>query len=242
MDFLKAKIFIDKINREFTRLSKDPENIVRLDVDIMAAHVRELYEALYSEEVAVPKAEPAHTRKHHTTHHTQPAPPPVEAPPAPRQEPAAPAPAPPPPVVPVAPPAPPAPVVETPPAPAPPPPMPEPAPATPPAPVSSVAPGEYEALFEEKQARELSEKLSETPITDLKKSIALNDRLLLTRELFAGDGQAFEQTIQALNSFSHFSEARAYLIENCIVRYMWMDKKRLEEAKAFVKLVRRRYK
>ncbi|MBK8426713.1 MAG: hypothetical protein IPL27_12410 [Lewinellaceae bacterium] len=39
-------------------------------------------------------------------------------------------------------------------------------------------PSGVEVLFEEKQAKELSDKLSELPIADLKKAIALNDRLL----------------------------------------------------------------
>ena len=99
-----------------------------------------------------------------------------------------------------------------------------------------------EVLFEERQAKELSDKLSELPIADLKKAIALNDRLLLTRELFAGDGQAFEAAIATLNGFTHFSEAKNYLIDNCVIRYGWLDKKRVEEAKHFVRLIRRRYK
>ena len=221
MDFQKTKIYLDKLNREFARMSKDPDNIIRLDVDIMASHLREMYDAILSESSTyVQKVEPA----------PRPPEPPVEAA----------ASAPPPPSVVIAPP--PAPVLEEKPAPAPPPPAPEAAPAPPPAPVSAKQMEDYEALFEEKQARELSEKLSEMPIADLKKAIALNDRLLLTRELFAGDGQSFEATIQSLNGFSNFHEAKAYLIENCVVRYLWMDKKRLEEAKSFIKLVRRRYK
>ena len=260
MDLLKTKIFLDKLNREFARMSKDPENIVRLDVDIMASYVRELYDAVLSEAIA-PKAEAP--KKQHTQHapratEPEPAPPPPPAPapppppPAPKMEP----------MVPeyVAPPAPP--VAPAPPPPPPPAPAPPPAPVAPPAPVvvqvpepepqpiappqnepkpSANAPG-IEQLFEEKQAKELSEKLSELPIPDLKKAIALNDRLLLTRELFAGDGQAFESAIGNLNSFSSFEQARQFLIDQCIVRYAWADKKRLEAAKDFIRLVRRRYK
>ena len=97
-------------------------------------------------------------------------------------------------------------------------------------------------LFEEKEPKELSEKLAEQPIADLKKAIGVNDRLLITRELFAGDGKVFESAIASLNSFSNMDEAKSYLLEHCVVRYMWLDKKRLDEAKKFVKLVRRRYK
>jgi hypothetical protein len=233
MDLLKTKIYLEKLQREYSRLSKDPENIARIDVDIMASYVRELYDALLAEEVvAVP------TRHEHIPRKHAPARPPVVETPVPARPPPppppAPAPAPPPPVYE-------APVQE----------MEETIPdPTPPAPAKTHHHTSHhhhhhtdaEVLFEEKQARELSEKLAETPIADLKKAIALNDRLLLTRELFAGDGKAFEAALHALNHFSHFDEAKSYLIEHCVVRYMWLDKKRVDEAKKFVKIVRRRYK
>lgn len=238
MDLRKTKIYLDKLNREFARLSKDPENILRIDVDITASYVRELYDAVLStEEVAPPKQEHHHTpRKHAPARPAEPEP--AFVPPS------APPPPPPPPARPTVmvevppvyeePPAPAQPVYEEP--PAPPPPMPAPARAP------KTAHSEVEVLFEEKQAKELSEILAEQPIADLKKGIALNDRLLYTRELFAGDGKAFESAIASLNSFSNFGEAKNYLIEHCVTRYLWLDKKRMDEAKKFIKLVRRRYK
>ncbi len=74
-----------------------------------------------------------------------------------------------------------------------------------------------------------------------RKAIALNDRLLLTRELFGGDNQAFDNAIHALNGFQGMEQAKAYLLDQCVMRYRWMDKKHLETAKNFIKLVRRRY-
>lgn len=238
MDLQKTKIYLDKLHREYARLSKDPDNIARIDVDIMASYVRELYDALLSESgTYTHKTEPAPVRK-----------PAVVKPPEPEERPAAAVPPPPPPVVVVQEPAPtphvppPPPPAEEKPAPAPPPPV-EPKPQ-PVAASKSTDPslGAAELLFEERQAKELSDKLSEMPIPDLKKAIALNDRLLLTRELFAGDGQAFESAIAVLNGLTHFDDARSYLQEHCVVRYGWLDKKRIEEAKNFIRLVRRRYK
>jgi hypothetical protein len=241
MDLHKAKVFLDKINREYARMSKDPENIMRIDVDIMLAYVRDLYEALLAEPttaaapaqgqaVAVSIAPPL----------PRPAAPEPVATPEKVTAPSTPASAPPPPP-PVAPPAPsisevvknanPLPQVK-----------PQ-APAVSPTPPPSFpAPSpEAEALFEYKQAVELSEKLSELPISDLRKAIGLNDKLLLTRELFGGDNEAFEKTIGALNSFSSMEQAKAFLLEHCVMRYRWTDKKRIETAKKFIKLVRRRY-
>jgi len=237
MDFQKAKIYLEKLNREFARMSKDPENTIRIDVDIMASYVRELYDAILSESnnYTPPKAEPTPVRPQ--AHRAPVAEQPVEI---------APPPPPPPVVAEVPPPAPPPPAREEPPAPAPPPPPPPPPPVevpkpSAPAPAASSASG-LDILFEEKQAKELSEKLAESAIADLKKAIALNDRLMYTSELFAGDGKAFENTLAALNSFNNFEDARDYLVQYCAVHYTWTDKKRLDIAKAFVKLVRRRYK
>lgn len=226
MDLLKTKIYLDKLNREYTRLSKDPDTIARIDVDIMASYVRELYDALLSDRVEPARQEysPAPHRKQSPMRTSVPESPPEPAP-------YIPAPAPPP-VVEETPPAAPPPVYEE--------------KSQPAHHIKSKSPAgalpEADVLFEEKQAKELSEKLAEQPIADLKKAIALNDRLLLTRELFAGDGKAFESAIGALNGFSNFDEAKAYLLENCITRYTWLDKKRIEEAKKFIKVVRRRYK
>ena len=234
MDLHKTKFYLDKLNREYTRMSKDPDTIVRIDVDIMASYVRELYDAILSDVVtAAPRQEPVHHKK------------PAPMKPAVSEEPPAPMPAepiaPPPVFEPAAPPPPP--VIEEKPAPAAPPvelaPQPQPVVASQ---STEPTPPGMEVLFEEKQAKELSDKLSELPIADLKKAIALNDRLLLTRELFAGDGQAFETAIAVLNGYTHFGDAKTYLVDSCVIRYGWLDKKRVEEAKTFIRLIRRRYK
>lgn len=230
MDFQKAKIYLDKLNREFARLSKDPENTMRLDIDIMASYAREFYDAINSESsvYVAPKPEPAPPRT--TSRPTVIEPIVLKPTPAP----------PPPMVVEVPPPAPPPPVREIPPAPAP-----EPVFVAPKAPApmpSAPTPAGMEVLFEEKQAKELSEKLAESAIPDLRKAIALNDRLLFTSELFAGDGKTFDSALSALNECASYEQARDHIIHHYAVQYSWTDKKRLDSAKTFIKLVRRRYK
>lgn len=236
MDLQKTKIYLDKLNREFARMVKDPDNIMRIDIDIMASYIRDLYDAVLSQQSATapPKQEPPVVRKYSQNQPAEPEPTPVVPPPTVSA----------PPVEAAAPPAPP--VLEETPAPASPPPVvaaPSPAPEKVAAPKKSAPlPAAMEILFEAKEAKELSEKLSELPIADLKKAIALNDRLLLTSELFSGDGKAFETTIGAINLLSGYDEAQAYLVEHCVVHYAWTEKKRMETAKNFIKLVRRRFK
>ncbi len=240
MDLQKAKIYLEKLNREFARMAGDPENIMRIDIDIMASYVRDLYDAVLTEGADYAQKQDAHAPR--KPRHVEPvpaavivpAPPPVAPPP------------PPPPVQEVAPPvpvqeiaAPPPPVVAAP----PPVVVPKPTPIEEPAPrEQKPVSGAVEALFEEKEAKELSEKLAELPISNLTKAIALNDRLLLTSELFAGDGKAFEAITEAVNGLRSYEDAQAYLIENCVVRYHWTDKKKIEPAKHFIRLVRRRFK
>lgn len=231
MDFQKSKLFLDKLNREFARLSKDPDNVVRLDIDIMASYVRDLYDALYDTPAAIPVSVA------------------VKPEPAPRREP----------------------VPEPIPEPAPPPPVREPevtvvvqevpeikpvkekkeADVPHPAPIVSTSyssekpepmDAETEALFEEKVAKELSDRLSELPIADLKKAIALNDKLLYTRELFGGNGTAFDSAIADINAIGNFTAAQNYMVKQCVKRFEWNDAKRIETAKTFIRLVRRRFK
>ena len=81
MDLQKTKIYLDKLNREFARMDKDPDNIMRIDKDIMASYVRELYDAILSHDSG-------HTAKQEAVAQRKPSPPrqvesPVEAPPPP---------------------------------------------------------------------------------------------------------------------------------------------------------------
>lgn len=219
MDLLKAKIYLDKINREMTRMMRDPETIVRIEQDILLSYVRDLYDALLPDYTSVASpAAPAPARKSvaHVAPKSEPVPPPVETPPPAPEPPPAPAPPPPPPVF-----------------------------TTPEISLSPPSSGgntpAVEQLFTFKEAKELSEKLANQPIADLRQALSLNDRLLFTRELFAGDQQAFEQAVNAVNTAPGFEHAKNYLIGQCVGTFGWTDKSRLDLAKKFVTLVRRRH-
>ena len=99
---------------------------------------------------------------------------------------------------------------------------------------------EIEQLFEVKQASDLSEKLSESPINDLNRALSINDRLLYMNELFSRDMEALNQALETLNSAGSMMQAKPYLIK-LAEKNAWPHDNRIEIAKSFVKLIRRRY-
>ena len=97
------------------------------------------------------------------------------------------------------------------------------------------------AIFEKSFSSDLSEKLSSSPITDIKKAIGINDRIFTINELFGGDKEVFNSAIDQLNKFDKFEDARDFLLANFAGKYNWAQNENLKKAKRFVKLVGRRY-
>ncbi len=97
-----------------------------------------------------------------------------------------------------------------------------------------------EQLFAFKKATELSERLSESPVTDLSKAMSINDRLLYINELFGRDRNALEDSLTVLNRFDNFHAAKSFLV-SLAEQYHWAQEERMEIAHNFIKLVRRRY-
>lgn len=250
MNLAQTKIYLEKIIALYKNMSADERNISPIERDLMLSYIRQLYETCLdtpsvstpSTASAPPKVAP--TPKAETPHVVeQPkvAPPPrVTPPPAPE------------PVQYVAPPVveqprymppQPPPVVEqpryTPPPPAP---TPEPPRTRPTQSPSSGASAEVEALFEEQVGKEISDRLSNAPVADLTKAFGFNDRLLMQNELFLGNKSAFDEALKDLNNASSFDTARAFLAD-LAVRNNWnLSADRQKNAKAFIKLVRRRFK
>ncbi len=242
MDLQKAKITLDKINALYKNMSADARNISTIEKDLMRSYIQQLYESFIdlSQQTApqpleVVKPTP---KQHFTTPEYTPPPAPKleldiveektrEPEPAPKMEEAPkPAPAPPPP---------------------PPPPVQKVEPAPPPAPAhpQPIAPkvdnAELEELFTVTSARELSEKLGEMPITDIRKAMGLNERIFTVNELFGGDQAAFDETLSNLNYLPGYEAAKNYLINGVASKYNWSSKDKKSKAKTFIKLVKRRY-
>jgi hypothetical protein len=106
-------------------------------------------------------------------------------------------------------------------------------------PLIDAAQEEPEGFFGEKMSKELSDKLGETPIDDMRKGMGLNERILLMNELFDGDQRGFEDTINTVNSMNSFDEAKNYLLSIIAPKYNWASKEK--RAKSFAKVVRRRF-
>ncbi|WP_026473691.1 hypothetical protein [Alkaliflexus imshenetskii] len=73
------------------------------------------------------------------------------------------------------------------------------------------------------------------PIEDLRKAIGINDRFLYQRELFGGNADLFNQTIEQLNTMNNFDSAEGFLLGN----FNWDHNN--QAVVAFKELVKRRF-
>lgn len=261
MDLQKSKTLLDKINALFKNINGDPRNVSSIERDLMKSYVLHFYEAI-TEMPTVSSLNAPVPPQNLEAKPTEPKitlrrPEPAQV--APLQEPA-PEPAKPPQPTPIPSPPPPPAVVMAVPEPAveqapvlPPPPIkpepivvaPPPAPPAPPAPVAVVqdfnGDPEMEELFSFKTATELSEKLSQLPIEDIKRAMGINERISTQNELFGGDANAFDSTVSTLNQLRSYEEAKKHLILHVANKYNWLSKEKKAKAKDFIKLVKRRY-
>ncbi len=68
-----------------------------------------------------------------------------------------------------------------------------------------------ERLGDNGTRQDLSSKLQSKPIRDIGTSLGLNDRFKLINELFNGDKNSYQQTIDVLNNAGNFNEAFSYI-------------------------------
>ena len=86
---------------------------------------------------------------------------------------------------------------------------------------------------------ELSDRLKESPIKDLRKAIGINDRFLFINELFRGDEAMYERSIKTINSFNIFAEAEYWISRELKTKLGWnIDHPAVDQ---FDNLVRRRF-
>jgi len=86
---------------------------------------------------------------------------------------------------------------------------------------------------------ELSEKLKETPVKDLRKAVGINDRFLFINELFRGDESMYERSIKTINGFNIYAEAEYWIIRELKIKLGWKNDSTIVQH--FDQLVRRRF-
>ena len=65
-----------------------------------------------------------------------------------------------------------------------------------------------------KGAQPLQTSLFGTAVEDIRQAISLGDRFLFQRELFAGNGELMQMTLDEINSLGSLSEAMDYVLDN----------------------------
>ena len=98
------------------------------------------------------------------------------------------------------------------------------------------------SLFEVKEAKELSEKLSSLPISNLTTAMGINDKFLAVNELFGGNNTAFNECVNMINNMKSYDEAKSFLLRKVAAKYNWGDKEKHSKVESFVSLVKRRFK
>ena len=88
-------------------------------------------------------------------------------------------------------------------------------------------------------ATEVSHKLTEAAVKDLKKAIGINDRFLYINELFRGDEVMYERSIKTINSFSIWPEAEYWIRRELKTKLGWKDTE--PTVIQFDQLVKRRF-
>jgi len=96
-------------------------------------------------------------------------------------------------------------------------------------------------LFQSDEAQDLRSKFGSLPISDISKSMGINDKILTINELFGGDQGLFNSVVGELNSFKSFDKAQEYLIGGVAKKQGWYEESKKDKAATFIKLIRRRY-
>jgi hypothetical protein len=86
---------------------------------------------------------------------------------------------------------------------------------------------------------EVSHRLTDVPVKDLKKAIGINDRYLYINELFRGDEVMYERSIKTINSFAIWPEAEYWIRRELKTKLGWVDAE--ATVRQFDQLVKRRF-
>ena len=85
----------------------------------------------------------------------------------------------------------------------------------------------------------LADQFGQQPISDLTKEIGINEKYLITENLFSGDNDACLNAIKELNEFQNMDQASDFLKNTLSKKHNWNSKS--NQVKRLVNLVERRY-
>ena len=85
----------------------------------------------------------------------------------------------------------------------------------------------------------LADQFGQQSILDLNNEIGINERYLMTENLFAGDSEECSDSIQKLNEFENLIQAKDFLKNELFKKYNWNSKS--NHVKRLINLVERRY-
>ena len=91
-----------------------------------------------------------------------------------------------------------------------------------------------DSLSNQIKEKPVASKLQAKPVDDITKEIGVHDRFMFTKELFNGDSNLFEDTLNKVNQFNDIADALIYLQEN----FNWNENNKA--ANKFIELVRRK--
>ena len=78
-------------------------------------------------------------------------------------------------------------------------------------------------IANEKPDKTLADKIGKSSIVNIKNAIGINDKFLFINELFKGDIQEYNKTIEKLNSYSELGECTIFL-EEMKMKFNWAEK------------------
>ena len=85
----------------------------------------------------------------------------------------------------------------------------------------------------------LADQFGQQPISDLTKEIGINEKYLITENLFSGDNQACLNAIKELNEFKNIEQASDFFKNSLSKKHNWNPKS--NQVKRLINLVERRY-
>ncbi|HMS30361.1 MAG TPA: hypothetical protein PKD32_10940 [Saprospiraceae bacterium] len=99
----------------------------------------------------------------------------------------------------------------------------------------------YPSLFDHLNISDLSQKLTLTPIKDIRVSMGLNEKIVVKNDLFRGDQNDMDAALQRLNQCNNFDEAKKFLCRDIIPKYNWDSPDKEHIVDKFVLTVYRRF-